>query len=393
MSKVIMFYPKLEPHKDYHYMPISLLAAAANMNTDDMILIDERVQSDWQDKIQDNINNCEYFMISAFTGYQLSRCYAVAKWIKETYPNIKIVVGGPHVTALPEQTLDSPYIDAVIQGDTDNGQNPLPFYLIDIEKYVNPETKRFIAITSYSCPGVCTFCATKNHRKYFPLPIERVKADIDNLMSKYPFKEAVFFDATLFAMPERVKQIAEIMNHYNLEWIADARAPEIAKLDYWDMYEFVSKGLKQLTIGLESGGQRIVENMRKGKNHLQDFKKAAELMAKFPIKMVSGIVFGTPGETIEDLQLTIDYIKEIKAINPNFYISTTFYKPLPDTVMADMCKPYGYKEPDSLQAWAVYGEKGHYHYNHFEDVPWIIGIEEYKKIYDRFVTENSDLFI
>jgi radical SAM superfamily enzyme YgiQ (UPF0313 family) len=160
-----------------------------------------------------------------------------------------------------------------------------------------------------------------------------------------------------------------------------------------DIDFLVSRDLKQITVGLESGSPRIVDLMCKGKNHLAHFKQAAEKLRRFPVKMVSGVIFGCPGETVDDLRQTIDYIKQIREINPNFFISTTFYRPLPDTVMADMAAEYGYKQPATLAEWARQGEQGHYAYNQWQDAPWIVGQEKYREIYEEFKAENQELFI
>jgi radical SAM superfamily enzyme YgiQ (UPF0313 family) len=333
-------------------------------------------------------------MITAFTGYQLSEAYKLVKNIKGVLPDKKITLGGPHATALSNQTLESPYIDEVIQGEVDTGKHQLPFWLIDIHKYINPATERFIYVSSYGCVGKCTFCSTKKRRKLMFLPFKRIKDDIDYLMAAYPFKEAVFFDATIFTKPERAAFISRLMKHNKLSWIADARADEIIRTPEYMLNDIMASGLTQLTIGLETGSEAIVTIMKKGKGHLEKYKQCAEIMAKYPnVKMVSGVIFGCPGETIDNLCETLEYIEMIKKINPNFYISTTFFRPLPDTEMADMCREYGYVEPSSLEEWAEQGEDNHYNYNQWQNAPWIKNIDVYKEIYDEFVEYNKDLFI
>lgn len=378
-------------------MPITALAVASELlaQGNEVTIWDDRVDHKDESiyKLSFTISYVDEIMISAFTGYQLSQAYMFAKRIKEQFP-IKITLGGPHATALPEQTLESPYIDEVIQGEVDTGQHPLPFWLIDIDKYINPATNRFIYVSSYGCVGKCTFCSTKKRRKLKFLPFKRIEKDIEYLMNAYNFKEAVFFDATVFTIPERAYFIAQLMRRYKLSWIADSRADEIIKMPQGMLREIMDSGLTQLTIGLETGSENIVKIMKKGKGHLGKYLECAIIMAKYPhVKMVSGVIFGCPGETIDNLLETIEYIKMIKKINPNFYISTTFFRPLPDTEMADMAKEYGYVEPQSLEEWAEQGEDNHYNYNKFQDAPWIQDIEEYKRIYDGFVAENRELFI
>jgi hypothetical protein len=390
MSKTILFQPMLEKHKDYHYMPVSILSAAAPMVARglDVEIIDERVET----LTLDRLAGVKHFMVSVYAGYAVSRAYTVSKFVKQHHPHVKVVWGGPFVSACDPSVFNG-VVDHVVQGDVDDGMHPLPYWLISVEKYVNPATKRFIYVTSYGCPGVCTFCATKIKRPFKALPMERVEVDIRYLMSKYRFEECVFFDATLFADIGKVSHVAELMGYYSLDWIADARAPEIVRADNTLLESCVNSGLKQITIGLESGSQRIIEMMRKGKNHLEHFKQAAEKLRRFPVKMVSGVIFGCPGETVDDLRQTIDYIREIRAINPNFFISSTFYRPLPGTLMADMAAEYGYRQPTTLAEWARQGEQGHYAYNEWQDAPWIVGQEEYRAAYEQFRSNNKNLFI
>lgn len=391
MKKILLIFPKLEESKSFHYMPYSALCVASYWinNGAEVRIHDERINPlEWQD-----ITWADEIMISAFTGYQITDAYRLIKHIKRLFPNKKITLGGPHATLLPEQCLQDKNIDDVSAGYAETGEYELPWNLVDIKKYVNPSTERFIYISSYSCPGTCTFCATKTRSKLIFIPLEKVERDIDNLMKLHKFREAVFFDATVLTKPERAFFIAKLMKKHNLQWICDSRADEICRTPKNMLDEIINSGLKQITIGLESGSQKVVDNMKKGKNHLENYKKCAEIMSNCNIKMCSGVIFGTPGESPEDIKQTIDYIKEIKKINPNFYISTTFFMPLPCTEMSDMAKSYGYKEPQTLQKWAENGANLHYHYNKYQSSMWIQEPEEYKRIYDEFVAGNSDLFI
>jgi len=395
MKKILLIFPKLEQSKPFHHLPITALAVASELLAQghEVRIWDQRIESTFKDIVWLFSDDVEV-MITAFTGYQLSEAYRNAKEIKTNIRDKRITLGGPHASALPDQTLASPYIDEVFQGEIDTGKYPLPYWLINILDYINPATERFIYVSSYGCVGICTFCSTKKRRKLKFLPFERIEKDIDYLMNAYLFKECVFFDATIFTVPERAYFISQLMRKHKLSWIADSRADEIIKMPQGMLKDITGSGLTQLTIGLETGSKAIVKIMKKGKMHLEKYKQCAEIMAKYPhVKMVSGVIFGCPGETINNLLETIEYIKMIKDINPNFFISTTFFRPLPDTKMADMAKEYGYVEPESLEEWAEQGERGHYEYNIFQDAPWIQDIEEYKRIYDEFVKDNKELFM
>lgn len=394
MAKKILYFPALEREKPHHYMPLSLLSVASTMLDENIMIYDERLnETPILDILHYIDRGAKEVLFTAFTGYQLSRAYKVSRLIKLRFPRVKITFGGPHATLLPEQALASPYVDEVFVGYAERGENLLPWHLINVKRYVNPETERFIYVSSYSCPGACAFCQTNPRRELVFLPLEKVERDIENLLKLYPFRECVFFDASLFTKPERALFIANLMQKHRLRWIADSRADEIVRMPPETLDKIMETGLTQLTIGLESGSPKVVDMMRKGKNHLEKYRRCAEIMSRYDVTMASGVIFGCPGEGPEDIKQTIEYVKEVRDINPNFRISSTFFKPLPKTIMSDIAKQYGYHEPQTLEEWAAHGEQGHYVYNQFESVPWVSEIDEYRRIYEEFRTGNKDLFI
>lgn len=436
---VLMFYPKLEENKDFHYAPISLLSVAAPIVQGgfECKIIDERVDNNYLELLSEYVREASCVFLTAYTGYQVTRAYEVAKYIKQNFPDVTLVWGGPHVTHLPDQSIESDFVDIIFWGYAEtsiidlitainNGEDlskidnlyykdknknvisttkntniaprniaDIPYDLIDIFKYINPATKRFIYVSTYGCPGICTFCATKTRRKWLPIDIDKVKRDINYLMSKYDYKECVFFDATLFTVDKRVLEISELMKHYDIKWVANARSQEIYNISEDMLSQIIKTGLKQLTIGLESGSENVVNIMKKGKDHLYKFEKVANKLSKFNIRMTSGLIFCSPGETIDDLKKTIAYVKKIKKINHSFFISSTFFKPLPDTILYDVVRQKGTKLPDTLEEWARVGASSHYRYNEWMDCPWMneTDVKEYRLIYEEFIQENRELFV
>jgi len=429
----------LEPDKDYHYFPLSLLSISAMLEKDgvECKIIDERVEENYEEQLMEEMKTTKYFCTTAFTGYQLSRAYAVSKKIKENFPESVVVWGGQHITNLPAQTLKSEVVDIGVVGygehifkelmvklfngekiedvpgivyRNDNGEvvvneypekfefenlPPLPYWLIDINKYINPATKRIMYISSYGCPGICTFCSTKNQKRWIPIPLERIKKDIEYLFDKHPFKELASFDATIFTVPKRLLDIAEIIKKYNFNWGVNARAVEINRLDEDFLRKLMDAGLEGVTVGLETGSTRVVDIMKKGKGHLEFFEKAAKKLDNVGLGITSGFIFGVPGETIEDLQESIAYAKKIKKVNKDFKLSSTFFRPLPGTGLYFELKNQGYSFPETLEEWAQSAEKTHFEYNKWMDIPWMNekDKEEYKEIYTNFMEEEKELFV
>ena len=442
-KKVLLIFSKLEEYKDYHYVPLSLLSIAAPLEhyKIDYIIFDERV--DEFKKLYEMLKEVSFVAITLFTGYQTHRGYEILKIVKAFNKEITTIVGGPHVSSLPRQTLESDLVDYVVIGYGEepfyllisqlmkndrlnnrkmegigfkelNGEviiNPslrrfnsnfwfeLPYNKIDIAKYINPTTKRVLYVTSYGCPGMCTFCATPEQRKWVPKPIEIIKKDLDTLYKSYPFEELNIADATFFTQKQRVFELLRYLKRYKgLRWIADARADQILNFSQDELMYIknITGKLIRLTIGLESGSRMIAEViMRKGKDYLEKYKECLRRLYKISIPVTSGLIFGTPGETVKDLENTIEFLREVRKIHPHLTLSTTFFRPLPGTELYLSLKTDGFKFPESLEGWANYSTFSHYKYNEWMDIPWLNkkGKTDYKKLYEIFMDENKDILV
>jgi len=427
-KKVVLFFPILEEGKSYNWPPVSLLALSAVLKANNIepVIIDERVEKEPEITLVRELKDSICLGITAFTGFSLHRSLKAAKLCRKFYPAKPIIMGGPHATALPEQCKRSNLIDDIVIGYGEYeflhkiqkiahgedcqkpfGRNdiykqlmsdsmpPIPYELIDINKYINPETEATIYLTSYGCPGKCTFCSTQTLRKWVQLSKIKVKTDLTNLFKTYPFKHIVFYDATFFVDMQRVKEIIDYIQTYRVAWEADARTMEAVKFDK-DMITYLEKSrLKSITIGMETGSSKVVNIMQKGSGHVERMYKIVNNFRKSPIGIASGIIFGLPGETLNDLKITLKVIKELSLIKKNFKVSTTFFRPLPGTALYSVLEnEYKIKFPQSLEEWAEFGERSHYNYNEIMDIPWFSkNMEnEYKKIYTEFWQENSILF-
>lgn len=441
-KKVVLFFPKLEEYKPAHWFPISLLSISAPMIEKgfDVVIVDERVDENWQEKLLEECKNALLLGVSSFTGYQLIGAYTASKLVKEKYPDLKIFWGGPHVSSLAKQTLENENIDICIIGYGDltttrmlekiyNGENPdgidgvlykdngiiygnpepevnpdlsyLPqinYNLVDIHKYINPETKAFVYLSSYGCPGICTFCSTKELRKFIKLNPDKVIKDIDNLLTLYDFRKLIMFDATFFVDENNVRQIISyiIEKKQIKEWLCDGRAVDLLKMND-DIFEMLEKSrLQSLVIGLETGSQKIVELMKKGKTHLERYKKIIEKLKDYSFDIHSGVIFGMPEETLDDLRATLKYLEEVKEINPRLQFSTTFFQALPGTEMFDYVqKEMGIKFPTNLIDWVEYGKDNHYVYNQATKTQYLDAAiqNEYLKIYTEFWDKHQDWLV
>ena len=450
MLNIVLIMPKMEPYKDFHYFPLGILAISAAISTLDSInyeIFDERVDDDL--RLNALLQNADVVGISMFTGYQTKSGFDLLTRVKKFNSKIITIVGGPHVTALPHETIKSELVDYAIAGYGENSfrelitdllnhgkvtrlipgvyskervmgapdnlqitytetpknyrditWNAIPYHKIDVSKYINPATQRVIYVTQYGCPAKCTFCATPETRKWAEKPIELIKQDLRYLYEATQFKQLVFFDATLFTRKARVKEIMEFISEEfpHIEWIADARAMELKNYTVEDLREINKSNLKlhHLTVGLESGSKRIVEEVyKKGTGHLESYLDAAEKLYQADVELTSGCIFGAPTETAENLYETLEYVKKIRQKHPRFKLSTTFFRPLPGTDLFEYVKQFGITFPNTLEGWAKLEGVTHYEYNKWVSVPWMDKNEEKKYLvaYNEFINVHGDILV
>ncbi|MGZ8221948.1 MAG: B12-binding domain-containing radical SAM protein [Methylobacter sp.] len=444
--KVLLIMPKLDEGKEFHHFPFGCLSIAAPLEQLGIPydIFDERVENECD--LLDRISAYTIVGISMFTGYQTFRGHYWLKQIRKFNPGAITVVGGPHPTALPEETVLSPLVDYVIAGyaektfvnlvvniisSNDRTQqlqiqfpgiytktetniigiptpkkyndinwSPLPYHRLPVQSYINPATRRVMYVSQYGCPALCTFCATPDTRKWTSKPLEVVYEDLETLDRLTDFKQLCFFDATLFTDRSRtMKLVAHLDRRFpGRQWLADARAAELIRYTDEDFAAIkrCRADLITLVVGLESGSEHFAEHViKKGRGHLKNFREIARRTYNAGIKLTSGVVFGFPDETVADLMATMEYVREIRRINPDFRISTTFFRALPGTELFDKVRAMGHVKFDSLEEWANAGAGNHYEYNRWADPPWMTDeeIETYQAGYAVFMNEHSDICI
>lgn len=303
--------------------------------------------------------------INAYTPSVLDG-FELIKIIKAIANKYITVMGGPHSTSIPEDTLEAcPALDFVVVGEGEatllelcstlerkddisqvaglcyrqGGKiirtaprhliqklDTLPFPDRDsIAPYYNdlkifdqnlnlPLNKVIEIVTSRGCSDFCTFCAV--HRAYTPTgrslrlrSAENVLKEIGLFKSKRGIKHVAFLDDSFTTNRARVKTIIKGLKEMRLSWNCDTR---VNLLDRDLIHEMVESGCKKISIGVESGSERILKLMNKNitvdaaRSVFQWFHEARleTIEANF-------IIGGHPDETLEDIDKTRALIKEL----------------------------------------------------------------------------------
>ena len=279
--------------------------------------------------------------------YTFSNAVKIAKIAKESIPEIKTIIGGPHVAFNIENTLMTDVIDFVIVGE---GEKVVKNLLNNIENYhdvkgiafkkgseiiTNPR-EEFIKdldilpfpawhllpknvmksmggaiITSRGCPFGCIFCASTAFwgSKTRQRSSENVLKELKILIDRYDFKKIDFLDDTFSIDKNRVIEICNgiINSNLDFEWSCNAR---VDTLDEETLKKMKNANCKEIFFGIESGSQKILDICKKGIT-ISQIKKTVNLANQLGFKVILSFVIGLPGECKETIEETKKLLKEI----------------------------------------------------------------------------------
>ncbi|MGM5483016.1 MAG: B12-binding domain-containing radical SAM protein [Nanobdellota archaeon] len=214
--------------------------------------------------------------------------------------NVPVFLGGPAVYKnLKGTKINTKELNKYFQVEN-NSPDFTDFYQ---EDYPAPDITP--VKSSEGCHyGACAFCTHHNRTPYKELPL--------NLKGKY-----FFFIDDMIPL-NRLKEIALLMPK-DAKWWAQLR-PTKDLIQHLDM--LAKHGLKSVAWGVESGSQRMLSLMRKGTNP-GDMAQVLKASKKAGIINTVYLMSGFPGETREDFEKTIDFLKEneqfIDLVSPSHF--------------------------------------------------------------------------
>lgn len=299
--------------------------------------------------------------------------FSFANKLKDVLPKTLLIAGGPQTTVTPELILKNKNIDVAGIGEGEytvldlvkniknlekvdgiyykkNGRIiknksrefikdidslPFPAYeLLDSRYFRNLEK---VIVGSRGCIFNCAFCQPTlrklfghNIRKRSP---KNIVDEIEFLVKKYNTKKILFHDDTFTVDKKWVIDICRMLIERKLKirWICNSRVNTIDL----EMLEWMKKaGCTLVEFGVESGSDYIRNSILKKGTSKKQIKKAFLLCHKVRIKSSAYMMVGSPYETKETLNKSIELLKEIK---PEMIIAC-ITTPMPGTYLYDFCK-------------------------------------------------------
>jgi anaerobic magnesium-protoporphyrin IX monomethyl ester cyclase len=186
---------------------------------------------------------------------------------------------------------------------------------LDLSRYATGETgkRTFNMVTSRGCPFACTFCSAPAfyQKRYRGRSPECVVDEMELLINQYGAEVILVEDENLTVEKQRLEAIMDemIKRDIKIEWNAEAGLT-IAYLDLNLIQKMKKTGFIELRLALESGDAAMLKTMKKPLV-LAKARRVVSEAREAGMRCVSFLLMGMPGETIEQMQNTVDFAEEI----------------------------------------------------------------------------------
>ncbi|OGR84183.1 MAG: hypothetical protein A2902_00035 [Elusimicrobia bacterium RIFCSPLOWO2_01_FULL_64_13] len=349
----------------------------------------------------------DFVGISAITSLA-EKTKGLCAAIRGKFPEVRIFVGGPHPSILPDEVLAQTRADVVITEEAESvildlvenfpeharkrivragkvkDLDSLPFparHLIDLSRYTAlpnnyKRTPNSIhVVTSRGCPYPCTFCFDANSG-FRQRSAANVIAELKMLKEKYGAREISFWDDTFTVNRKWVMEFCDAMirEDMDLVWGCYSR---LNLVDRELLAKMKAAGCWTMFFGIESGAQEMLDNIKK-KMTVEQMKEKVRLVQSFGIEIRGSFMVGMPGETPELARKTIRYAIDLEPTYAQFTITT----PFPGTELYGEAEKWGTlrKEYSAFNEWTpVFVPKG---YKDAEEVK-AIQAEAFRRFYFR----------
>jgi len=353
-------------------IPLGLAYLASTLENDGhkVKILDMNIDKDFDSELKK-----EYDIVGfTATTPTIKTVWRLAEHIK-IVSSSQVIVGGPHVSALPLESIEKLGINAVVVGEgeetlkeicarieskktlegvkgcvykenehiIDNGPRPLitdidslpfpAFHLFNIEKYGNAQPIRdykkdarsFYIFTSRGCPYGCLFCSKSLYGRTFrPRSPENVVEEWQILVNEYKATEIGMQDDIFNFNKARALKICSMIKAQGLDipWIT-CNGIRTNHTDYELLVAMKNARCYRVGYGVESGCKRILDFLQKSQT-LDMIENAFKVTKKAGLESMGFFMIGNPTETEETIDQTIKFAIKLDPTIAHFTISAPF---------------------------------------------------------------------
>ncbi len=353
---------------------LAYVAGMLEKNGIPVAILDSQAENFSDDQIIAHIKNANRYTIIGIAF--LTPMHGVIKRlcdsIKQNFNNILIVLGGPHCTALKEQVLveiESADVICIGEGELtiselaniiakeelksiqgicyrDGDQifkNPPRPFINDLDS-IPPPARHLLPMAKYhltasrvsgnsycptiivarGCPFSCTYCSRIFGRTLRMHSIDRILAEIEFLYETYHINQLNIEADTLTANKKFLENLCNgLINSgisKNIKWTCESRVDTV---DEQSLRLMKTAGCWQISYGVETGSQRLLDMINKGTS-LQQIEKVFALTKKIGISIRGFFMLGLPEETYNDSLATIEFAKKLDPLWAQFTLTTPY---------------------------------------------------------------------
>lgn len=380
------------------------IAAVLEMAGHEVRVIDGQAEHRVVEKISQDILRYKPDIVGiTATTPMINDAARIAELVKKEQEEIKTIVGGPHVTAMPIETLEAfPHIDIGVIGEGERTisliassiSNNRPLSNIDgivwrhngtivynppgptiqdlgtlpfpARHLCNPSHYRSISAhgevgvfttmeSSRGCPFQCIFCYPMFGRTARFRSAQNIVDEMESVHKDFKVKIIGFIDDTMTVNRKRILMLCDEVIDRGLqkevEWGCTTRVDTV---DEEMLRKMRKAGCVRINFGIESGNSNILKIIKKGIK-LEQAEKAVTLANKVGMEIVAYFILGHPYETRETIRETINFAKKLKADVAEFSIMT----PFPGTELWKMIEKKLGRIKFLSENWSEFGHYGH----------------------------------
>ncbi len=290
--------------------------------------------------------------ISCYSSFDYLRVMGLARFVRELYPDVPLVTGGYHASALPDDMVfDGSPFDATVIGEGElplleiartvlGGGAPepvygptvveeldwLPPYQWDLLRRYWPRAdsigRKLQIYLSRGCPHRCTFCMerAKGERGWRAMSPDRALDELHRLARRTDLGGwLVNLADPLFGLRrgwrrEVLRRVADEGLRPRQFWTL-TRADGLEEEDV----ELLARARVSVGIGVESGCPDMLAVMRKTPDpprYLENLERLARRSTRHGLSWAANVVVGHPGETLASMERTLDFAERLFAVAP-----------------------------------------------------------------------------